>query len=376
MADLSQQPRVYLPWWTWLTFLVPVAFLALCGWMLFLAQNSRREDSGRALATGKLEQLERSLLQLQRGSVVLWRTAVASDSVERWRELYRNYRNQVKQLDGTDPAIQEVMDHLQRIYAAVGRSEQIRHQLLTTTMAEPEARALETEFRSKLDVALAEVKSAMAKLRGADPAADKQALWTGFAIASAGLALITLLLLYLLGRQYGRLASYEVHVSGSLAAAQTVQARCQAILNATPDALLLLGENGQIEAANLGVQSLTGYPVAELAGRSLSEVFPSLAGGAGRPEPAGQGTWLAMEVRRRDGISQTLDVLFRRTSVDGVTGALVILRPPGKGRVEEQLRTQRDFLNSVLETADIMLAVLDERGRITTSMERWSGRPA
>ncbi len=376
MVDLEERPRVSLPWWTWLSFLIPVAFLALSGWMLIVAQNSRRQDAGRALAAGRLEQLERALVQLQRGSIVLWRSPVASDSVQRWRALYRDYRSQVKQIDGSDPAIREVMDYLMRVYAAVGRSEQIRLQLLSNTAPEAEARVLESEFRSKLDVALAEVRAAAARLQVDRGSADDLPAWIGFALAGAGLAVILGLVLFLLGRQSARLTNTEVDAAAVLAEAQGLQGRYQSILNAAPDAFLLAGESGAIEAANAGAQILTGYPVAELLGQPLTTLFPSLNGGVGATEPAGQAAWVEVEIRRRDGASQSLDACFRRTPAESAPGTLVLLRAAGKGRLETQLRSQRDFLNSVLETADVMLAVLDERGRITSingALERKTG---
>jgi hypothetical protein len=154
MGEMSEPPKVVAPWWIWFTLLAPLAFLAWCGWMFVVVQESHREDAGRAIAVGKLESLERTLLDLQQGSIVLWRTPVASDSLERWRELYRNYRDQVKGLEGKDPAIREVMDYLLRLYA-VGRRE---HLAVAGTRFEEEAKCW-SEF-ARIDVALAELKTA------------------------------------------------------------------------------------------------------------------------------------------------------------------------------------------------------------------------
>lgn len=380
MDEGPDQPKPSLPWWTWFTLLLPLAFLAFSGWMLHVAQDARRQDAGRAIALGKLEALERALVQIQQGSIVLWRSAIASDSVERWRELYRNYRNQVKQLDGNDASTREVMDYLLRVYSAVGRTERIRQQLLSANVSEEEGRLLEAEFRSKIDVALAELKAAMLKLRLANATADNLPLWTGFAIASAGLALITAVVLLLLARQTGRLTAAEVEMEENWREVRAVELRCQAILDAAPDAFLLADSNGIVQAANLGAQSLSGYAASELVGRSLSSLFPALAGkSAPSPAPgeaAEGGGWSEAEIRRRDGSAQNLDVAFRKSSLDGSPATIVLMRPSGKGRVEAMLRSQRDFLNAVMETTDLMLAVLDERGLIVSingAFERKTG---
>ena len=82
------------------------------------------------------------------------------------------------------------------------------------------------------------------------------------------------------------------------------------------------------------------------------------------------------ETRRQDGGIVALDVMVRKTAINGEATTLTLLRPAGKGRTEESLRGERDFLNSVFETADVMLAVLDERGRvagINGALERKTG---
>jgi len=77
---------------------VPLAFLVWSGWMLLVAQN--RASRTRARDCRRKTRIARTaLLQLQQaasycGDLRRFR------SVARWRELYRNYRNQVKQLDG------------------------------------------------------------------------------------------------------------------------------------------------------------------------------------------------------------------------------------------------------------------------------------
>jgi PAS domain-containing protein len=81
------------------------------------------------------------------------------------------------------------------------------------------------------------------------------------------------------------------------------------------------------------------------------------------------------ETRRRTA-GVALDVMARKTAVKGEAATLLLLRPAGKGRAEESLRGERDFLNSVFETADVMLAVLDDRGRIAGingALERKTG---
>ncbi len=376
MREVSNRPKVSAPWWIWLTLVVPLGFMAWSVWMLLVVQEFRQQDAGRVAAMAKLESLERALIELQQSSIVLWRTPVASNSAVRWRELYKGYRDQVRQLDAKVPEIRDVMDHLLRLYAAVGRTERIRQQLLMTKVPEEEARALEAEFHSKTDVALAELKEAMLKVRMTNAASDDLPLWTGFAVASGGVAVLMALLLLTLGRQIGRVTAAETELAANWRDVRAVEARWQTFLNAAPDAFLATDGKGVVQAANIGVQNLLGYAPADLAGRTLSAVLPALTRRKESENP--EFAWVETEARRRDGSLVVLDVTVRKTVVNGEPVTLALLRPAGKGRVEESLRGERDFMNSIFEAADVMLAVLDERGRIigaNTSLERKSGLP-
>ena len=53
MGEMSAPPKVIAPWWIWFTLLAPLAFLAWCGWMFVVVQESHREDAGRAIAVRK-----------------------------------------------------------------------------------------------------------------------------------------------------------------------------------------------------------------------------------------------------------------------------------------------------------------------------------
>ncbi|MBI4877474.1 MAG: PAS domain S-box protein [Acidobacteria bacterium] len=374
MSEESRTRRAATPWWFWFTMLLPLAFLGWCGWMFLLVQESRVEDTGRLAAQEKLNQLEQSLVRLQQGSIVLWRIPIASQSLEHWRELYRDYRAQVKQLDGKDPAIRDVMENLLKVYAAVGRTERIRQQLLMSKVPEEEARGLEAEFRSKLDVALADLKAAKLKLGTGSATTSRLGMWTVFALGAAGLALLTALTLVVLGRQLARTARTEVELADNWRDVHAVESRWQTVIKSAPDAFLVTDDKGEVQAANLGVQNLIGYTPPELVGRALSVVLPAL-GRKKAPEGAEPG-WVETEVRRRDGESVLLDAAIRKTPINGEPATVVVLRPAGKGRAEESLRRERDFLNAVFEGGDVMIAMLDAQGCVTginPALERKSG---
>jgi two-component system cell cycle sensor histidine kinase/response regulator CckA len=269
------------------------------------------------------------------------------------------------------------MDDLLRVYAAVARTERIRQQLLTGNVPEEEARTLETEFRAKIDVALAELKGALVKVRTPDAATGDLTLWTVFALTAALVAVAAAFLLWWLGSQMGRRQAAEAELVANRRDVRAVESRCQALLDAAPDAFLLTDERGTVLAANQGVQNLTGAAAGDLIGRSLSSVLPALARRKGPGGPADpESGWVEIEARRRDGATIALDVTMRKTSVGGEPALLTLLRPAGKGRVVEAARDERDFLNSVLESTDLMLAVLDEHGCVASvngALERATG---
>lgn len=363
MTDQPERPEATAPWGMRLMLVAPLMFLAWCAWMLAALQAPRQEETDRSVVIVKLEGIEKTLLDLQRASTALLRYPVASDSVERWRDLYRNYRAQVQLLEGRDPVVREVMDNLLRLYTAVGRTERIRQQLLTAKVPEEEAQALEAEFRAQIDAALAEAKAALLKVRASKPAATDPKLWTVFAVSAAALALATTVLLWFLGSQMGRTQAAEADLAANRREVREVQSSFQSILDATPDAFLVADEQGMVLAANLAVQSLTGLTAAELVGRTLSSSLPALTRlqGAGGPADPESG-WVEIEARRRDGESVALDATMRQTAINGEPATLTLLRAAGAGRAEEVVRRERDFLNSVVEKMGLMLAVLDERG--------------
>jgi PAS domain S-box-containing protein len=115
--------------------------------------------------------------------------------------------------------------------------------------------------------------------------------------------------------------------------------RFRGLLDAAPDAILAVAEDGSIVLANMQAERLFGYPRAELLGQPVELLVPAGERGAHpghreryladpRPRPMGAGTELA--ARRRDGTQFPAEVSL--SSVDTEDGKVVARRGPGRHR--------------------------------------------
>jgi PAS domain S-box-containing protein len=159
-----------------------------------------------------------------------------------------------------------------------------------------------------------------------------------------------------------------------------------AILDAAVDAVVTIDERGTIEMVNHAALKLFGYAAAELVGRNVSMLMPAPHrenhdGYIRRYLETGErkiiGIGREVEGLRKDGTLFPIDLAVSELRLEGRrTFAAFVRDITARKRAAAELRQERDFAESLIETAQTIVLVLDLEGRIVRFnpyMERLSG---
>ncbi len=158
------------------------------------------------------------------------------------------------------------------------------------------------------------------------------------------------------------------------------------ILDTAVDGIVTIDEHGTIETMNRAAARLFGYEVDELLGKNVRILMPAPHHEAhddyirryletGERKIIGIGR--EVEGRRKDGTLVPIDLAVSEVVVEGRHVFAGFLRDiTARRRTAEELRRERDFAESLIQTAQTIVLVLDPEGRIVRFnpyMERLSG---
>jgi PAS domain S-box-containing protein len=159
-----------------------------------------------------------------------------------------------------------------------------------------------------------------------------------------------------------------------------------AILENAVDGILTIDERGTIDMVNAAALRMFGYDAADLVGRNVSILMPSPHreahdGYIRRYIETGErriiGIGREVEGRRKDGTFFPLDLAVNEVVIEGRHVFAGFVRDiTARKQAAEELRQQRDFAESLIETAQTIVLVLDREARIVRFnpyMERLSG---
>ncbi len=150
--------------------------------------------------------------------------------------------------------------------------------------------------------------------------------------------------------------------------------RTQLILDSAVDGIITIDETGTIASVNPAGERMFGYATSELVGRNVSVLMPSSEGKAhgghisryletGRKKIIGIGREVVG--RRRDGSTFPLDLAVSEVFIGGQRTFMGTLRDVTERKeIEEALRHERDFAESLVETAQVIVLVLNVEARI------------
>ncbi len=150
--------------------------------------------------------------------------------------------------------------------------------------------------------------------------------------------------------------------------------RTQLILDSAVDGIVTIDESGIVESVNPAAEQMFGYGASELIGHNVSMLMPSpdrerhdsYVGGyleTGEKKVIGIGR--EVTGRRRDGTTFPLDLAVSEVYIGGKRTFMGMLRDVTERKeIEEALRHERDFAESLVETAQVIVLVLDTEARI------------
>jgi PAS domain S-box-containing protein len=146
------------------------------------------------------------------------------------------------------------------------------------------------------------------------------------------------------------------------------------LLDAAPDAMVVVGADGRIDLVNARTETLFGYARSELVGQHLDVLIPeryqrghaaSLRGFFARPDARPMGSGLELFGRRRDGTEVPIEVSLSPLRTDqGVTVSAAIRDISERKRMEAAAKRMADRLASAVESIQDAFALFDEDDRL------------
>lgn len=152
------------------------------------------------------------------------------------------------------------------------------------------------------------------------------------------------------------------------------QAHLRSIIDTVLDAIVTIDERGGIQAVNRACERMFGYSLKELRGQNISMLMPSpfreehdgyiqryLDGTPARIIGIGR----EVEALKRDGTIFPVDLAVSEVELDGKRFFTGVMRDlTDRHRAELQLRREKNFAESLIETAHAIVLILDTSGRV------------
>ncbi len=146
------------------------------------------------------------------------------------------------------------------------------------------------------------------------------------------------------------------------------------VVEASPNGMLMVGEDGTILMVNQQIEQLFGYERTELIGQPVEMLVPQRmrshhAGDRAKffahSESRAMGKGRDLYGVRKDGQEFPLEIGLNPIRMpDGMRVLASVVDISGRKRAEQALQKERDFIDAVLETAGALVVVLDREGRI------------
>jgi sigma-B regulation protein RsbU (phosphoserine phosphatase) len=152
------------------------------------------------------------------------------------------------------------------------------------------------------------------------------------------------------------------------------EARSRALLEAAPDAILLVNSAGRVELMNAQAERLSGYSRSELLGQFVEVLVPGAvrAGRArqrqgffGRPATRPTGAGLDLGLRRKDGSEVPVEISLAVQRRGDQAHAIAVVRDVSeRRRIEEELRQSREVAERAYQRLrqDLQAAAQVQRG--------------
>jgi PAS domain S-box-containing protein len=146
------------------------------------------------------------------------------------------------------------------------------------------------------------------------------------------------------------------------------------LLDAAPDAMIVVSTEGKIQLANVQTEKLFGYPCEELVGKPLELLIPDRFRGThadhvrrytAKPTTRTMGSGLELHGRRRDGTDVPVEVSLSPVRWGGEMSICAAIRDTtDRRRMEATAKLAADRLGSAVETIEDAFALFDASDRL------------
>ena len=160
----------------------------------------------------------------------------------------------------------------------------------------------------------------------------------------------------------------------SEAALRASQERVNTLLDAMPDALLIINAQHKIEVANASTQRMFGYAPGELIGHGIEVLIPErfraahsdlVKGFQQHPRSRSMGSGLALWGLRKDGSEFPVDISLSPLPGPNQVSVVAAVRNMTQNKGADEVRRKNEQLfRGLLESAPDAMVVVDSRGRI------------
>jgi PAS domain S-box-containing protein len=163
-------------------------------------------------------------------------------------------------------------------------------------------------------------------------------------------------------------------VSRDISERYAVEARYRGLLEAAPDAMVIVNQSGEIVLLNLQAEKVFGYRRDELLGQKVTNIIPVgfaerlLAGGddsAGDPIIQQMGSGLELHGRRKNGSDFPIEIMLSPLeSADGILVTAAIRDITRRKTAEEHLVQMEARYRGLLEAAPDAMVIVNRSGEI------------
>ena len=164
------------------------------------------------------------------------------------------------------------------------------------------------------------------------------------------------------------------HTNNQVADSFAAEGFLRAVVETAVDCIITINTSGIIEHANPATQKLFGYTREEVLGKNVSMLMPPpyqnehdgyLANYLRTKHRRIIGIGRQVTARKKDGTLIPVDLAASEANLDGKKYFTGIIHDISEQvRAAEQIRKERDFSRSLIDTAHAIILVLDPRGRI------------
>lgn len=151
-------------------------------------------------------------------------------------------------------------------------------------------------------------------------------------------------------------------------------ARWQAILRSARDAIIAIDPHGIITLFNPAAEEMFGFAADEILGQNVAMLMPEpyrsshdgyIEAYHSTGVPRAIGRIRFVEGQRKSGERFPIELSVSEATVDGDTLYTAIIRDVSvQETLKQQLRKERDFARSLIDTAQVIILLLDRQGRV------------